>query len=105
MEQVKPSGKTRFVLVQGVLVWGGGTALLSTLLDYYMSHGFSTPAEIIFRFAGFMAAGTLWGILMWNRHEERGGWKPTRTGNFVRLVFFTGLTLWLGCILWTMPRR
>lgn len=104
MEQVKAPKKALFVLVWGVLVWGGSTALAMTLFDRY-THQIDAPYEVVVRFVLFMAAGVLWGLWMWNGREAIGRRERRRTGTIVRLVLFIGLMTGLVYALVTMVRR
>jgi drug/metabolite transporter (DMT)-like permease len=104
MEQVKSPNKALFVFVWGVL-WGGLTALIITLFDWYTTHRVDSPYHIVGRFVIFTAAGTVLGQLMWNRRKALGARKLTRTGNMVRLILFIGLMLGLSYVLWTMARH
>ena len=77
--QVRNRGMLRFVLVQGCLAWGLGTAVLCSLLMWTF-----TDVDIT-RFApvalvAFPAGGLLWGAAMWwiveylyARHMRRAG--------------------------------
>ena len=104
-EQVKPPRKALFVFIWGVLIWGGSSALLATLLDRYITHRAETFYQVVGRFVVFMAGGILYGLLLWNRSELQSQRKLTRTGNALRLVVFISLMLGLTYILWTMTRH
>jgi hypothetical protein len=86
-------------------MWGGSTALLVTLVDWYMTRHFGSVYEIVGRFVIFMGLGTFFGLYLW-RVREASGWKqPTRTGNIVRLAVFSVLMVGLIYALWTMSRH
>jgi hypothetical protein len=105
MEQVKAPSKALFVFGWGVLVWGSLTALVISLFDWYTTHQIGSPYDIVGRFVIFMAAGILWGLIMWNRRKAIGQRKLTLTGGLVRLVLFIGLMLRLAIALFTMARH
>jgi hypothetical protein len=105
MEQVKPPSKALFVFVWGVLLWGGLTALLITLYDWYATHQIDSPYRIVGRLVISIAAGILWGLIMWNRRKAIGQRKLTRTGGLVRPVLFISLMLGLTYVLFTMARH
>jgi hypothetical protein len=105
MEQVKPRSKALFVFIWGVLIWGGSTALAITFFDWYTDHQIAATHKIVGRFALFMAAGILIGLLLWNRVEALGRKKLRRTGNIVRYVLFISLMLGLVYALWAMTRH
>lgn len=104
MEQVRPTKKALFVFVWGSLAWGGSTALVITLFDWFTTHRLETVYQIFGRFVIFMALGVWWGLFMW-RNEGLARRKLTRTGSAVRLVLFLSLMLGLVYALWTMTRH
>jgi hypothetical protein len=104
MESMKPPRRTLFVLLWGVLGFGGGTALLATVVDWHAARHL-TPAHIVFRFVIYMALGIVYGRFLWDRVTNTDYKKLSRTQTIVRSVLFIGLMLGLGFILWTMIRR
>jgi hypothetical protein len=105
MEQAKALDEARFVVVWGVLGWGGSTALLITLANWYTTHRIETPYMVGGRFVVFMGSGIVFGMFVWSRREALGIRTATRTGNILRLVFFIILMFALAIALWTMTRR
>ena len=107
MEQAKAPRKALFILIWGVLFWGGSTALAITLFDRYLDRHFDTPYTVVVRFVTYMAAGILWGLWLWAWSGRRamGRQEPTRTGTIVRLALFIGLMTGLACALWIMTRH
>ena len=105
MERVKPSRKALFVFVWGVLLWGGSTALVLTLLDWHRTRHFDPLYKIVGRFAIFMAGGIIMGHYLWYILQTLGRKKPTRTQSIVRLVLFVGLMLGLIYVLWITSCR
>ena len=102
MEQIWHSRKARFVFVVGVLLWGGSTALLTTLWDWHRTGHFDSPPWIVIRFAIFMTMGIVGGLWTWKSTESLGRKKITRAGSIVQFVLFIGLMLGLVYLLWRM---
>jgi len=88
--------------VRGVFLWGGCTALLITLWDWYRTGHFDSFPWIVIRFAIFMTMGIFWGLWMWKSMESLGRKKITRTESIMRFVLFIGLMLGLAYLLWRM---
>lgn len=105
MEQVKPPGKLRFVVVWGVLLWGGPVALAITLFNRYADHRIETPSEIIGRFVIFIGGGFLYGLSLWSRRGTLRPANPTKAGSILRFVVFVGLMAGLVYVLWAMARH
>jgi hypothetical protein len=105
MEQVRRPRKALFVVVWGVLIWGGSTALAITLFNWYTTHRIETVYHIVGRFVLFMVGGIWLGLFLWNRLEALGRKKLTRTGNAIRLVLFISLMFALAYALWAISRH
>ncbi len=86
-------------------MWGGSTALLMTLFNWYTPRQFGSGYEIVGRFVIFMGLGIYWGLYMWQKLSTLHSGKRTRTGNILRLVFFIILMLALIYALWSMSRH
>ncbi|EQD40133.1 conserved hypothetical protein, membrane, partial [mine drainage metagenome] len=70
-ERVRAKGKRRFVLMRGVLMWGLGTAILSSVLleiegvqSFHLWPGL--PGVVLM----FLFGGYFWGSWMWNAMER-----------------------------------
>ncbi|MGH9701484.1 MAG: hypothetical protein ACRD52_18765, partial [Candidatus Acidiferrales bacterium] len=79
MTQAKAPRKAFFVLIWGVLMWGGSTALLMTLFNWYTPRQFGSGYEIVGRFVIFMGLGIYWGLYMWQKLSTLHSGKRTRT--------------------------
>lgn len=75
--QIRARGKTRFILTYGVLLWGGGTTALSTVLFYLFAGNIDTLRFFIIVFSVFPVFGVLLGADLW-RCAERDAQKPAR---------------------------
>lgn len=103
MEHRWPATKASFIIVWGVLGWGGSVALAITLIDRHRIHNIGTPYQIVARFAIFMAAGIIFGLQLWNRSGACGRTKLTPSiGNVLRVVLFFTLMVGLAFALWVM---
>jgi hypothetical protein len=64
-EEIRNKGKTRYILVAGVLFWGLITATLSTLIVWLRSDGSLEFLDLIWPFVVFPITGIFWGTAMW----------------------------------------
>lgn len=77
----RAKGKTRFILIDGVLKMGGIFALGVFLLTYFLDFGFTAPSanksEVVRLAIKAIIGGILWGMWMafffwwWNEKEYR----------------------------------
>lgn len=63
-EDVRKKGFLRFVLVQGVLRWGVGTAILYTLFTWLVAHT-NLLKVLSLSLVIFPICGIFFGIIMW----------------------------------------
>lgn len=70
LDKIIAGGRTRYVLVRGVLLWGVTTALLVSLLMHVLGPGLS-PTAAARNFVIFPIGGIAWGLLMWHWFKKR----------------------------------
>ena len=63
-------GKTRYILIHGVLGWGLLTASLFSIWTFF-TKGNITTAEIVVAFVLFPISGLFWGASMWSRLKRK----------------------------------
>lgn len=103
MEDVARPRKWSFIFVVGVLLWGGGTALSVTLLNWYDTGHLDSPWSIAGCFLIFMIGGILFGRSMWKlRSNPLPSPMAIQTGKMGRFVLFVALMLGLIFLLWKM---
>lgn len=56
--------RKRFILVHGVLLWGGLSALLVTIVKLYRQENV-TADEIVPFWIALPVCGIIWGLVMW----------------------------------------
>jgi hypothetical protein len=66
-------GRSRFVLLYGILGWGIPTAILFTLLQSYQNGWDGFLFELIPALVIFPIGGYVWGRVMWKFLERRHG--------------------------------
>jgi hypothetical protein len=66
-------GRSRFVLLYGVLGWGVPTAILFSLLRGYERGWAEFPVNLVLSLIMFPLAGIVWGRWMWKFLERRHG--------------------------------
>lgn len=80
LERTIAQGRTRFILVRGVLGWGVTTAVLWSVL-MATSEGWSPWSTLPTALALFPIGGYFWGAFMWRsfvkKHAESRGQQPT----------------------------
>ncbi|HEV2298369.1 MAG TPA: hypothetical protein VGR72_07615 [Candidatus Acidoferrales bacterium] len=99
MELIARPRKWLFVFVVGVLLWGGGTALSVTLLNWYLAGRLDSPWSIAVRFVIFMIGGIFFGRFMWTPRPRK---LTAGKAAIVRFVLFIGAMLALVYLLWKM---
>lgn len=63
-------GRWHFILIQGVLLWGGVTAVLwSAFMSVFSDQGFI--GVVVIALPLFMAGGFFWGLFMWRSTHRR----------------------------------
>jgi hypothetical protein len=68
--RVRLLGRTRFILLYGVLLWGGFSAVLSTLFFHLVAGNISTMRFFAIALFVFPAFGVLLGADLWRRGER-----------------------------------
>lgn len=71
----REKGKLQFVLRFGVLSWGGFTYVLywgiTMMLNILLNTGMKISlVAVLFSSIGFLVAGAVYGIILWNRNEK-----------------------------------
>ena len=64
------TGKTRYILLHGVLGWGLLTASLFIIWTFFTKENMTT-ADIVIPFILFPISGIFWGASMWTRLKRR----------------------------------
>jgi len=68
-EKTRARGKLRFMLLNGVLMWGGFMILFLNGLHSFVLHDPSERAYFVTSLVVWPFAGLLFGLLTWNRTE------------------------------------
>jgi hypothetical protein len=102
MEEVGPSRKVRFILVQGVLLWGGSVALFTWFLDWHRTGHADSIYGIVWRFAICMTCGYFCGLWMWKTREITGRRQVSRDRAIADTVLFLAVMGGLAYLLWRM---
>ena len=69
-QTTRERGKWRYVVLYGVILWGGLTALLFTMLPVLLGNSFDWYRAAA-SFLLFPIGGIGWGVYMWNLMEKR----------------------------------
>lgn len=81
LERILALGRTRFILVRGVLGWGATTAVVWSLLMGLFMEGWSLWGTLPTALVLFPIGGYFWGAFMWRfffkQHAEARGQQPT----------------------------
>ncbi len=74
-ERLSKGGRLRYVILRGVLLFGGGMFLLTTLLSTFTPSNIGSRPPMFFIIDGLVwcIAGYLWGTWTWHRFERRFG--------------------------------
>jgi hypothetical protein len=59
-------GKFNFVVWNGVVGWGLLTAVLYSLIQYFLNQG-TSPIQLLVSFVAFPIGGFFWGLWVWPR--------------------------------------
>ena len=94
MGALKPARKLPFVLVWGVLAWGGGTAFLTSVVDWRTGRHLQ-PLILFARCVIFLSLGLLMGLLLWNKLQVASREKTTRNRTVARFLIFVAVMLGL----------
>ena len=70
-EKTRARGRTQFIWVNGVLMWGVLTGVLWSLAMPVMQPEMSFLKLLPLALAGFPAGGYLWGVLVWRAMEKK----------------------------------
>jgi NhaP-type Na+/H+ or K+/H+ antiporter len=104
MENARRPRKALFILVWGVLGWGGGVTVFNVLFDWYSMRRIDSLSHLVIRLGLNMAMGVVVGYLLWRRHVTVSI-KSTRTQIVVRVLLLVFLMLALAYVLWLMAGR
>lgn len=78
--RIRSKGKSRFLLIYGVLLFGGGYCLLDVLISAVLRPEISLADYFLFTAAGGVVGGLIFGYLNWRILEWR--YRNTRAANF-----------------------
>jgi hypothetical protein len=74
-------GRTKFILLYGMLFWGVSTAVIVSLIEYFTGQAFSL-LKLAIKLITFPIVGIGWGYAMWvyfqKQHEQN---KTAEPGN------------------------
>lgn len=68
---IRKKGKNKFIWINGVIRWGGGTAVIWTLLMELMSPSDNKLLRLIVALIFFSCGGYFWGVSVWKINEKK----------------------------------
>jgi hypothetical protein len=70
IEAIIKQGRTKYVILNGVIGWGLLTATLFVIWTYFTKTQIS-PKDVIIPFILFPIGGIFWGLFMWHYFKRR----------------------------------
>ena len=61
---IRAKGKTRFILIRGVLLWGLPMLVFMSFITKPFTNGFLSPAALV-HYVAWIFAGVVFGVFLW----------------------------------------
>ena len=67
---IRAKGKTRFILIRGVLLWGFPMLVFTSYISKPFINGFLSPGALM-HYVTWLFAGVIFGVFMWYVSERK----------------------------------